>query len=139
MQRERGTWDYASFVEIHPHRLGIAHFHIISFAPSETRIKDRAAHAGFGYMATEQLIEGWEAARYVSKYTSKQGKEMPRGFRRVRLSQRWPKLPDAIYEIPLLPMRRLEGLADYLGRVSHMSEVDELSLLARWQHKELDL
>src|SRR6266576_3707725 len=104
MQRERGTWDYAAFVEIHPKRIGIAHFHVVSFEASSERIKDRAVRAGFGYMATEQLIEGWEAAQYVSKYTSKQGKEMPKNFHRVRLSQHWPKLPSALYEIPLLPM-----------------------------------
>lgn len=139
LQRDIGKWDYAAFVEIHPHRAGIAHFHIITFTKSPERLKDRAHHAGFGYMATEQLIEGWKAAYYVSKYTSKQGKEMPKGFRRVRLSQRWPTLPDAFYEVPLLPLRPKETLSAYLQRVHLASQVDELSLLARWQHKELDL
>lgn len=139
MQRERKKWDYAAFVEIHPHRVGIAHFHVITFEASTERIKDRAVHAGFGYMATEQLIEGWEAARYVSKYTSKQGSQMPKGFRRVRLSQKWPKLPEAAYDIPLLPMRAKESLGDYLVRVSKVSEQPIIDLLARWQHKGLDL
>lgn len=139
MQRENGTWDYAAFVEIHPHRVGIAHFHIITFQRSWTRIKDRAAHAGFGYMATEQFVEGWEAARYVSKYTSKQGAQMPKGFRRVRLSQHWPKLPDALYEIPLLPMRNRESLGAYLERVSVKTAIPQIDLFARWEHKELDL
>lgn len=139
MQRERKRWDYAAFVEIHPHRVGVAHFHIITFEASTQRIKDRAAHAGFGYMATEQLIEGWEAARYVSKYTSKQGREMPRGFRRVRLSQHWPKLPDAIYEIALLPMQAKENFGNYLDRVALATGQPIPDLQARWQHRELDL
>lgn len=139
MQRERKRWDYAAFVEIHPHRTGIAHFHIVSFEVSQTRIKDRAAHAGFGYMATEQLIEGWEAAFYVSKYTSKQGAQMPKGFRRVRLSQGWPKLPDAIYEIPLIPMRPRETLSAYLERVHLRTGEPRPDIDARWQHKELDI
>lgn len=139
MQRERKRWDYAAFVEIHPHRTGIAHFHVVTFEASTSRIKDRAVHAGFGYMATEQLIEGWEAARYVSKYTSKQGKEMPKGFRRVRLSQHWPALPHPLYEVPLLPMSGKETLSAYVTRIHLATAVDELSLLARWQHKELDL
>lgn len=139
MQREHKKWDYAAFVEIHPHRTGIAHFHIITFEASSTRIKDRAAHAGFGYMATEQLIEGWEAAFYVTKYTSKQGKQMPKGFRRVRLSQAWPKLPTAVYEIPLLPLRTKETLGNYLERISMVTTVSQIDLLARWEHKELDL
>lgn len=139
MQRERKRWDYAAFVEIHPHRIGIAHFHIITFEASTQRIKDRAVHAGFGYMATEQLIEGWEAAFYVSKYTSKQGAEMPKGFRRVRLSQHWPKLPDALYEVPLLPMRNREHLGAYLERIALATAMAPIDLLARWEHKELDL
>jgi len=139
MQRENGKWDYAAFVEIHPHRVGIAHFHIITFQALGVRLKDRAAHAGFGYMATEDLIEGWKAAYYVSKYTSKQGKEMPKGFRRVRLSQHWPKLPDAYYEVPLCPLLRGESLQSYLLRMELKTGVDEPSLRARWEHKELDL
>lgn len=139
MQRENGVWDYAAFVEIHPHRVGVAHFHIVSLKASGTRLKDRAAHAGFGYMATEDLIEGWRAAYYVSKYTSKQGREMPKGFRRVRLSQHWPKLPSALYEIPLLPMRNREGLGAYIERIANETHLAECDLFARWEHRELDL
>jgi len=139
LQRSVGTWDYAAFVEIHPHRVGIAHFHIVTFTKSPQRIKDLAHHAGFGYMATEDLIEGWKAAYYVSKYTSKQGTEMPKGFRRVRLSQGWPCLPDALYDVPLYPIAKRETLSEYLHRVSVLVSTPEIDLLARWEHKELDL
>ena len=90
-------------------------------------------------MATEDLIEGWRAAYYVSKYTSKQGREMPKGFRRVRLSQHWPKLPSALYEIPLLPMRNREGLGAYIERIANETHLAECDLFARWEHRELDL
>lgn len=139
LQRELGQWDYAAFVELHPKRHGIAHFHIISLAKSPGRLKDRATHAGFGYMATEDLVEGWRAAYYVSKYTSKQGAQMPKGFRRVRLSHRWPDLPDAAYEIPLYPLQKRETLSVYLHRMSLVSGLPEIDLQARWEHKELDL
>lgn len=139
LQRDVGKWDYAAFVEIHPHRVGIAHFHIVTFTKSPDRLKDRAHHAGFGYMATEQLIEGWKAAYYVSKYTSKQGTEMPKGFRRVRLSQGWPNLPTALYDVPLIPMLARESFSTYLHRVALASQQAEIDLFARWEHKELDL
>lgn len=139
LQRDVGRWDYAAFVEIHPRRVGIAHFHVVTFTKSPNRLKDRAHHAGFGYMATEQLIEGWEAAYYVSKYTSKQGSDMPKGFRRVRLSQKWPNLPDAFYDVPLYPIRHGESLSGYLHRISGLSGQAEIDLLARWEHHELDL
>jgi len=139
LQRDVGKWDYAAFVEIHPQRTGIAHFHIVTFTKSPDRLKDRAHHAGFGYMATEDLIEGWRAAYYVSKYTSKQGTEMPKGFRRVRLSQCWPKLPEPLYEIALLPMRAKETFGNYLVRVNLATGIETIDLLARWEHKELDL
>lgn len=139
LQRSVGTWDYAAFVEIHPHRVGIAHFHIVTFTKSPQRIKDLAHHAGFGYMATEQLIEGYKAAYYVSKYTSKQGHEMPKGFRRVRLSRHWPDLPDPLYEVPVYPMRTGESFGSYLERMSLKTSQATIDLLARWEHKELDL
>jgi len=139
LQRDIGTWDYAAFVEIHPHRVGIAHFHIVTFTKSPNRLKDRAHHAGFGYMATEQLIEGWRAAYYVSKYTSKQGAEMPKGFRRVRLSQKWPDLPGALYDVPLFPLHKGEALSAYLHRMATTTGLEEIDLFARWEHHELDL
>lgn len=139
LQRECGLWDYAAFVELHPKRRGIAHFHVISFLKSPDRLKDRAHRAGFGYMATEDEVVSHEAAFYVSKYTSKQGAEMPKGFRRVRLSQKWPSLPTPLYDVRLFPLRAKETLGAYLDRIRAATGLDLPSLLARWEHKELDL
>ena len=139
MRRTVRHFDYAAFVELHPKRLGIAHFHIISLQECPERVKDFAHHAGFGYEATEDLVESWKAAYYVSKYTSKQGDAMPKGFRRVRLCQRWPKLPDPLYEIPVYPPHKDEGYGDYISRIHRKTGVPPGDLMARWEHGEYDL
>lgn len=139
MQRTYGRWNYAAFVELHPSRAGIAHFHVVSLAKSPGRLKDIAHHAGFGYQAKDEEIDGPRASFYVAKYTSKQGADMPRNFRRVRLSHGWPSLPDAAYEVPLLPSSKGEPLAAYLERVALAVHLTFNDCMARWEHKELDL
>lgn len=135
IQRAMGRWDYAAFVEEHPQRDFIPHMHIISLKASPERLKDLACHAGFGYMATEDKISGSHAAFYVSKYCSKQGRAMPKGFRRVRTSQGWPRLPEPEYDIPVLPLRKREALPDYFNRVSLTSGVAPSVLATRWLDK----
>lgn len=139
VQRSYGEFQYAAFVEIHPRRQGIAHFHIVSLCPAPARIKDIARHAGFGYQATETLVDGPEAANYVAKYTSKQGSNMPRGFRRIRFSHQWPKLPDPNYDVQIFPMRRSEPLHAYLLRVAALTGTSPQALFVIWQHHEIDL
>jgi len=139
LQRSTGTWNYAAFVELHPRRTGIAHFHIISLADCPGRINDVAHHAGFGYKATDTEIDGPEAAHYVSKYTSKQGAEMPKGFRRVRLSRGWPDLPSPAADSPILPIRKAEPLPSYFVRIAVVAGISPADAAARWEHKELDL
>ena len=139
IQRFYGEFQYAAFVELHPRREGIAHFHIVSLCPCPGRIKDVAAHAGFGYQATETVIDGAEAANYVAKYTSKQGSNMPRGFRRVRFSHDWPKLPDPTYDVEIYPLRRGERLSAYLHRCSALTGLPAHALFVIWQHPEIDL
>lgn len=139
IQRANGTWHYVAFVELHPNRVGIAHFHVISLCECPGRLKDVAHSAGFGYQAVDTEIEGNEAAEYVSKYTSKQGAQMPKGFRRVRVSRVWPSLPDPIPDPPLLPFEKRETLRAYLQRVHLASREDVRDLLARWQHPEYDI
>lgn len=139
MQRSMGHWYYAAFVELHPNREGIAHFHVVSTAKAPKRLKDLAHQCGFGYEAVEELIEGKEAAFYVSKYTSKQGAVMPKGFRRVRFSQVWPRLPDPLYEVPVYPMHQGEGVSDYLRRMALLLETDPRILQERWLDKTNDI
>jgi hypothetical protein len=109
---------YAAFVEGHPYRGKIPHFHIITFDPSPRRLKDMAHHAGFGYQAKELEINGKMAVNYVCKYASKGQGAFPRNFRRVRISQVWPELPAPVYEYSVYPPERSEALSRYFQRMS---------------------
>ncbi len=136
-QRKMPYFHYAAFVELHPNRVGIAHLHIITLHWSIGRLKDMAHHAGFGYEADETTVSGSLAAYYVSKYTSKQGKDMPKGYRRVRLSQSWPKLPSLPSDTPVLPIRTKESLPEYFLRVHETSQVLPSELQRRWLESDM--
>lgn len=58
------------------------------------RWKDLAMETGLGYQAKVEPVNTGKVFYYVTKYLSKDlGKvDWPRGFRRVRLSQSWPRL-----------------------------------------------
>jgi hypothetical protein len=89
---------------------------------------------GFGYQAKESLINGAKAANYCAKYASKTNPATPKGFRRVRASRDWAKLPD--YEgDPLLVRARCELLSDYLLRVHWISGVPLDDLLFVWNNQ----
>lgn len=135
IHRALGEWDYAAFVEEHPHRHYIPHLHIISAQHSPYRLKDLAHHVGFGYQAKEVLINGGMAASYVSKYVSKQGRQMPRHFRRVRISRGWPRLPEPEYDIPVYPPFRAESLCEYLSRVATLCNLPLVVVRERWLDK----
>jgi len=111
-------FQYAAFVEAHPHRHLIPHFHIVALHEAPERLKDLAVHAGFGYQAKEVEINGKVAVNYVCKYASKGQSTFPRNFRRVRISQAWPKLPTPVYEYAVYPIDRGEALTAYLLRMS---------------------
>lgn len=58
--------------------------------------KDNARSCGLGYQDDSKRVRnGKQAGYYTTKYLSKQleTNSWPRGFRRVRTSQGWPKLP----------------------------------------------
>lgn len=73
------------------------HCHILTDKWADERFwKDNARQSGMGYMADEgdYNIPPKKAAFYGSKYLGKQlGTQWEKGFRRVRTSQNWPKLP----------------------------------------------
>jgi len=80
--------------------------------------KDNARASGMGYMDEEEEARTPAgAAFYVVKYLTKSiaYTEWPRGFRRVRTSQSWPKLPD---------MPRVEGWE--FETLPHNSALDEV-------------
>lgn len=104
-------WAYVAFVEAHPKRSKIPHFHIISMLPIpekykwrknektgkrwryKMRLKDFAYRAGFGFIAYDKPVTTARAGWYVAKYASKTDEKMPKGFRRVRAARAWDKLP----------------------------------------------
>jgi len=117
---QRGCRDfcYAAFVEAHPHRSFIPHFHIITFAPAPRRLKDLAVYCGFGHQAKELEINGPMAISYVTKYATKGSSHIPPHFRRIRVSRQWPRLPLPEYPIKVYPVGSNEALAEYIRRMS---------------------
>jgi hypothetical protein len=128
VQRETGKWTYCAFVEGQAQRSGMPHFHIVGHTKSPVRLKDLAAHHGFGYQAKEILIASKQAGQYVAKYASKGDTAIPRGFRRVRASQDWEKLPYKPKEAYIVQAKD-ENLTMYLIRVSDETglTLDEVS------------
>jgi len=138
VQRKTGKWTYMAFVECHPQRSKIPHFHVLSLTPSPVvgthkvePIKDLAWTAGFGYIASESEVQGYKAAYYVAKYASKHDPAMPRNFRRVRVSQDWTKLPEVDLE-PYIVRGREESLSEYLLRVNTRTDVPVDTLYIRY-------
>lgn len=78
------------------HTDGRLHTHSIDTFGLTTRWwKDNGRSCGLGYIDEEDEIKSAEgAAHYVGKYLVKQLlTDWPKGFRRVRTSRDWPKLP----------------------------------------------
>lgn len=132
LRRDLGAFPYCAFVEGQPHRQYIPHFHVIAFQWPTKRLKDLAVHCGFGFEADIQQVSGPKAAAYVSKYASKQGHEMPKGFRRVRVSQDWPKLPEPLYNKCIIYPQSRESLKAYCRRVASTTGVEYSLIVARW-------
>lgn len=130
-----GRWEYVAFVEGQPQRGHMPHFHIISLKKEPKRLKDLAVWAGFGYQAKSERITGGKAAAYVAKYASKQSPLTPRGFRRVRASRGWAKLPAKDGE-PLIVRAGKESLQDYLERVASETNIPLEDVVSAWLSKE---
>jgi len=116
-RREVGKPTYAMFPEMGDDNDHF-HAHILTDKwATERWWKDNARESGMGYMADEgdYNIPPEKAAGYASKYLGKQlGTKWEKGFRRVRTSQNWPKVPqlskDENWTFELLP--RMVSLAD---------------------------
>ncbi|HEY6020600.1 MAG TPA: hypothetical protein VIY48_12135 [Candidatus Paceibacterota bacterium] len=130
-----GRWEYVAFVEGQPLRGHMPHFHIISLQKCPKRIKDVAVWNGFGYEAKEKRITSAKAASYVSKYASKQSPVTPRGFRRVRASQGWSKLPEKS-KATIYVQAAKESLQEYLTRVASETAIPLDCIVDTWLHKE---
>jgi hypothetical protein len=139
MQRKTGKWSYLAFVECHPKRSHIPHFHVLSLTASPVvgshvtkPLKDLAYQSGFGFMATEELVASWKAAWYVAKYASKHDPSIPRNFRRCRSSRDWAKLPETTLPAYLVKSRS-EHLWEFVLRVSDVSGIDPERILGRYR------
>jgi hypothetical protein len=90
-----GTFHYLMIPEQHAD--GRLHVHAIESAGVGDRwIRKAARECGLGYEEEEEKLRTpTGAAAYVVKYLSKSlaRSRWPRGFRRVRTSRTWPKLP----------------------------------------------
>lgn len=119
LQREKAPqkWLYCAFVECHPKRGKIPHFHIISVGKPAQRWKDFAYYAGFGYQAWCKPVDSRLGAWYVSKYVGKGDDAVPKGFRRVRASREWAKSPKGEHAAYIVRARG-ESVGDYIARVA---------------------
>lgn len=133
-----GSWEYLAFVEGQPERGGMPHFHIITNRQVPIRkkqnkhnVKGFAVRAGFGHQATQTIINSQQAAQYCAKYASKQHPATPKGFRRVRPSQNWAKLPKE--EARLLVKGFDESLVDFFTRVSIVTGLSVEDVYLAWK------
>lgn len=125
-----GSFQYLMVPE--RHLSGKLHVHAVETAGlTERRIKTLARESGLGYMADESIIRSPAgAAFYAGKYLSKQleFQAWPKGFRRVRTSQAWPKLtpePSPVgWRFEMLPSDKgIDQTVDYLGDAGYWVNV----------------
>lgn len=96
-----------------------------------------AVKAGLGVQARVSVVDSVEAAsRYVAKYLFKSSMktEMPRGWRRVRYSRNFPKLPEAAPSdaFPLVHAADWQRAAELCGTlICYSQETYERALLMR--------
>lgn len=140
MQRHYKGFDYIAFVEGQPKRSKIPHFHIISSRPlplkpgkkgqiTKRSIHDFAMSIGFGHQADMQAVGSKLAAHYVAKYATKQSDETPKGFRRVRASRKWLKLPKDPDKILIVKLKG-ETVPEFIARASALTGRTEAELYA---------
>lgn len=127
---------YAAFVEGQTRRDGMPHFHIISgFIPDKELVRDWVVRSGFGYqIALHDMKPNSGAAWYVSKYSTKSSdaKDMPKGFRRCRLSENWPRLRwrSELMEATAIVKRPNESYRLWAFRASRVLDLDPDLILA---------
>lgn len=93
------------------HKDGRMHVHALWTASVNQRwLKDNARKRGLGFMATVSEVKDSQAAtRYVTKYVGKDlGENVPKHFRRVRVSRNWAEIP-----VPVTDVSNLEWV--YVG------------------------
>jgi hypothetical protein len=137
--RSYGWFVYAAFVEEQAKNRDMPHLHVITLTNLPTRLNELALHCGFGHQAKNMLMTGLGAAYYVTKYASKSLSFAPRHFRRVRVSQSWPRLPEPDLPLDYIPLETHESLAAYMARVSAWLSIDLSVIRDRYDNHALDL
>lgn len=90
--RAHGKGDY--FMVTERHESGRLHVHAVVTWDIEKRwLKDNARACGLGYQVdAEPIGDAGTIVSYIAKYLTKFADQWPKGWRRVRMSQSWPKL-----------------------------------------------
>lgn len=95
LRRRAETVEYFAVPE--QHKSGRWHLHVIVTARLKKKWwKDNARACGLGYQSdVQEVADSGGVGNYVTKYLTKtlQNSNLPKGFRRVRLSHGWPSLP----------------------------------------------
>jgi len=84
------------FIVPEKHKDGRMHVHALWTANvTQKWLKDNARSRGLGYQGKcKPVLDPVQAVRYVGKYIGKSlGEDVPKRFRRVRVSQGWPTIP----------------------------------------------
>jgi hypothetical protein len=96
---KRQSSKFQFFIVPEKHKDGRMHVHALWTANvTQKWVKDNARKRGLGYQAKVKTVsDAGKAVSYVGKYVGKSlGDDIPKRFRRVRVSQGWPKIPKPI-------------------------------------------
>lgn len=118
------------FIVPERHKDGRMHVHALWNADVSQRwLKDNARRRGLGYQAKIKHVDNaGQATSYVTKYVGKSlGDDVPKRFRRVRVSQGWPNVP-----VPVTPLVGLRW--EYVN-----SNAALMAVMYECQHKRIDL
>jgi len=118
------------------------HFHILTTDPPPTRrgkrgyvtkrgLHDWAHSLGWGFQAELLIASSPEASAYVAKYASKQSPMTPKGFRRVRCSNNWPKVEEKSGPKWIVPAKN-EDVAAFINRVNEITNIPHEQLWPAW-------
>lgn len=117
--RKYGSCPYVLVPEMH--RNGVVHLHAIVSSPTTKRWwKDNCYACGGGYIADFELCrDERRAGAYATKYLGKNlaVHNWPKGYRRIRTSRYWPKVPRSAasdnYEWKVIHPGQLDWLVTY--------------------------
>lgn len=117
------------------HESGVLHAHaVITGYQSSHWWHDNAHGVGMGYMAkSEKVYAVWGIAGYVAKYLTKQlaDRTWPPKFRRIRVSDGWPKLPD----LPGAPGWDYEAVKSKESAIWESHYLTDAGYTVQWSHE----